>query len=338
MNRNLIRVGALLCAVMLLFGGCLRRGEKGKGTGDRPAGMTAEEIMALKNPEQSTLVADGVTYRRRKNVSTLLLMGIDKGGTLDTAETDKGGQCDVLLLIVLDRDAGLQTILQIDRDTMTDVEMLDYRGKSTGLTRTQQICLSHSYGQGDEKSCENVVRTVSRLLMDIPVDGYASILYDAIPELNDAVGGIEVTIEDDFSAADPSFVMGKTVILKGKQALTYVRGRQTVADGTNVNRMKRQRTFLNRFGDRVRGLLRTDSSVINDLYAVAEPYMLSDLTLSELTSFALEGAGYKDGGILTTSGEHVTVKNPNGTSSTEFYPEEESILQTVLTLFYEPVG
>ena len=336
MKKTLVRSLSACLAGLLLFAGCFRRNKNAENAAMN--GMTADEIIAMKHPTEPDMVVDGVAYVRKEDVTTLLLMGIDKSGNLETTRTDQGGQCDVLLLLVLDGKNRTQTLLQLDRDTMAEVEILDLRGKYTGVTRVQPICISHAYGSGDEKSCENTVRAVSRLLMDIPIDGYAAILYEAIPDLNDTVGGINVTIEDDFSDADPSLAMGKTVTLKGKQALTYVRGRRSVADGTNTNRMKRQRNYLNKFGDKVQEMVKTDSSVINDLVAAAEPYMTTDMTLSRLTSAALEGAGYADGGILTTSGEHTQTVNPNGTLGVEFYPDEESILQNVLTLFYEPLG
>ena len=336
MKKTLVRILSTALAGLLLLTGCFRK--KANADNASMEGMTAGEIISMKHPTEPDMVVDGVGYVRREDLTTLLLMGIDKSGDLETTRKDQGGQCDVLLLLVLDGKNRTQTILQLDRDTMTEVEILDLRGKSTGITRVQPICISHAYGPGDEKSCENTVRAVSRLLLDIPIDGYAAILYEAIPDLNDTVGGIEVTIEDDFSASDPSLVKGETLTLKGKQALTYVRGRMTVADGTNTNRMKRQRNYLNTFGKKVRSMVLTNSSVINDLVAAAEPYLTTDMTLSQLSSAALEGAGYADGGILTTSGEHTQTVNPNGTCATEFYADEESILQNVLTLFYEPLG
>ena len=337
MNARKVRGLALLLAGLMLLGSCSRR--KKENEAQAPGGMTAEEIMALKNsPEEPDLVVDGVAYVRKKNVKTLLFMGIDKSGDLETTDGNIGGQSDTLILLVVDGEDKKQTLLQLDRDTMTDVEVLNYYGKPTGVTLVQQICLSHTYGRGDELSCENTVRAVSGLLKDTPIDGYVSLLFEAIPDLNDAVGGVEVTIADDFTASDPEMAVGKTLTLKGRQALTYVRGRMSVGDGTNVSRMRRQRDYLSAFGKLVRGKLKTDSSVINDLYNAAAPYMISSMTLSELTSVAVEGAGYADGGIVTTKGEHIENTYQNGNTMMEFHVDEESILNTVLTLFYRPVG
>ena len=335
MNTRIVRLCAAALALLMLCGACSR---KKTARDASPTGMTAEEIMALRNPVEPDMIVDGVAYVRKTGVQTVLFMGIDKKGDLETAANSLGGQSDVLILVVVDADARKQTMLQIDRDTMTEVEILDSRGNPTGIRRQQQICLSHTYGQGDEKSCENTVRTVSELLLGIPVDGYVALLYDAVPALNDAVGGVEVRITDDLTAADPSLIEGKTVTLNGSQALTFVRGRTNVADGTNVNRMGRQRTYLNALGSKVRAMMKTGSSVLNDLYYTAEPYMVTDMTLSELTSVAAEGAGYTDAGIVTVSGEHTREVYPNGNTYVEFHADGDSILENVLALFYEPIG
>ena len=336
MKKSLIRVLAVLMAVLSLFSSCSRR--RMQAAGDAQEGLTAEEILALKNPAQPDLIVDGTAYVRKRNLTTVLFMGIDQKGDLDAASGGSGGQCDVLLLLVVDGDAKKQTLLQLDRDTMTEVEVLDYNGNPTGFTLVQQICLSHSYGNGGEKSCENTVRAVSRFLLDTPVDGYVAMLYDAVPVLNDAVGGVTVTIRDDFSTSDPAFVKGSVVTLQGQQALTYVRGRMKVADGTNGNRMARQREYMSAFSGKVRNMVKTDSSVINDLYYAAEPYMLSSMTLGELTSVAAEGLAYTDGGIVTTAGEHREAVYANGKTYAEFYAEEDNILEIVLSLFYTQIS
>lgn len=51
---------------------------------------------------------------------------------------------------------------------------------------------------------------------------------DGIVEMNDLLGGVTVTVEDDFSQVDSSLVMGKRVTLTGQQALTFVRSRRGV--------------------------------------------------------------------------------------------------------------
>lgn len=59
-------------------------------------------------------------------------------------------------------------------------------------TEKQQICLSYSYGDGKESSCENTVNSVQRLFYNIPINTYFSLDLDGISALNDSVGGVDV--------------------------------------------------------------------------------------------------------------------------------------------------
>jgi LCP family protein required for cell wall assembly len=328
------KAALIALAVLLLVSayGWWRLG-KNKEEG-QASGMTAEEIFGLNNPpREPELIVDGVAYAKKVGITSLLFMGIDK-----TASSVGGGQCDTVFLVINNQEDEVQTVLQISRDTMVEIDLLDANGKPFNLTRRQQICLSHSYGPGNEISCENTVRAVSRLLNDIQVDGYVAIPYDAIPIVNDVVDGVEVKIEDDFSSMDPSLVEGESVTLKGEQALHFVRGRMTVADGTNENRMKRQRTYMNAFGEKLKAMIKDNSIIIDRLYQAAEPYMVTDMTLGSISSFAIEGVGYRNGGIVTPPGKVTFREYPNGKTYAEFIVDEEGLLNEILTLFYDAIG
>ena len=77
-------------------------------------------------------------------------------------------QADFLLLIVIDAPDKKVSMLQIDRDTITDVETLGVLGNVIG-TRKLQIALSHSYGKTPQDNCAYTVKTVSNLLQGEPL-------------------------------------------------------------------------------------------------------------------------------------------------------------------------
>lgn len=174
--------------------------------------------------ENDTVIeVDGVSYRERKDLTTVLLMGIDKqtGNNYQSGFRD-GGQVDFLRLVVLDPSKRKITQIEIDRDTMTPISILGVLGNFAG-TRTAQICLSHGFGKTEEQSCSLTVEAVSRLLHDVKIDFYASMNLDGISVLNDLADGITVTLADDFSAIDPMMTKGTTLKLVGDQAEYYVR-------------------------------------------------------------------------------------------------------------------
>ena len=68
----------------------------------------------------------------------------------------------------------------------------------------------------------------------------------SVKVLNDAVGGVNVLVSDDFSEVDPSIVQGE-MILRGDQALTFIRARKDVGTQLNVSRMERQQVYMKSF-------------------------------------------------------------------------------------------
>ena len=128
---------------------------------------------------------EGALYRLRDDVKTLLVIGVDKFSEAATGGSYNNDQCaDFLLLLVMDHTAKRCSVLQISRDTVTDVTVLGIGGKKTGTVR-QQIALSHTYGSGDDDSCRNTARAVSALLGGISVDAYVCLTMDAVGIINE---------------------------------------------------------------------------------------------------------------------------------------------------------
>ena len=61
----------------------------------------------------------------------------------------------------------------------------------------------------EEASCENTLNAVENLLEGADIEYYVAMNMDAIGILNDALGGVTVTLEDDFTAADPTHAAGE---------------------------------------------------------------------------------------------------------------------------------
>ena len=281
------------------------------------------------------LYYNGRWYRLRDGLETCLLLGIDKFS--DYAATFVEGdllndlQSDVLLLMIEDKAAGSWTALQLNRDTMCEIRRLGISGEKTG-TVFQQLALSHTYGSGGKDSCRNSVKAVSRLLYDVPIDHFYAVTMDAIPVLNDLVGGVTVHVDDDLTAADPVLVQGTDVTLHGDQALHFVRARKSVTDGTNLSRMNRQRVFLDALYTQMRTRLQNDSRFALSMANRLADYSTSDLIPEELSELAERLKDEEFRGIQTTMGEAV-----EGEKYIEFYPDETRLKESVLQLFFEPV-
>ena len=241
-------------------------------------------------------------YRERA-LTNVLLIGVDWTEQAQRASARYDGQADFLLLLSFDREKKTVASLQLDRDTMTSIRIYGPFGDYTGVRETQ-ICLSHAYGATAEENCENTVWAVGRLLGNIPIDGYMALDMSGITALNDALGGVTVTLEEDFSSLDPQMVKGATITLQGKQAETFVRGRTGVGDGTNASRMQRQRTFIRSAEELLVQRMNEDMGYAGTLYDALAGHMTTNIERGWLINRAYECRDYRRPETKTLAGGH----------------------------------
>lgn len=312
--------------------------EPAKEEPEAGTGMTAEELIEKINGPQEIGVFDEVEYVKKKNVESYLVLGIDNGGTYSTSGTyNQGGRSDLMMLLVLDKDAKTFTPVQINRDTIAVIDVLDVFGNPISQTTTQ-ITLAYAYGNGSDSSAQNACRAVSNLFGGIDIDGYAAINYSAVPGINDAVGGVTVTIEDDFTALDPAMAVGETLTLNGQQAIIFCRTRQTVGDGQNTSRMRRQTVYMNAFLKQCKGAAKGHSAVINDVYNAAKPYMLSNMSWNTMSNVGSMILSYSNQGIKSPSGTVSIEKYADGNNYAEFTADSGNIAEIVRDLYYTPAN
>ena len=278
-----------------------------------------------------TLEYGGRTWTYRKSdLTNLLLIGVD--WEEDDGETTSryAGQADFLLVITLDKKNKTVSMLQLDRDTMTDVRVYGPFGNYTGVQQ-MQLSLSHAYGEDATRNCENTVWAVSRLLGDIPIDGYISLDMESIAVLNDALGGVTVTLTEDFSALDAQMTKGTTLTLHGKQAEYYVRGRMNVGDGTNASRMLRQQTFIRAAEEMMVQGMGEDMSYVGALYDALGEHMTTSFRRGWLINTAYESRTYKREDMITPAGSHSIGQD----GFMEFHVDEDSLYALLTKLFFE---
>lgn len=288
-----------------------------------------EEDMA-ETEEEVIYMLNGEPYVQKKNIETYLFMGIDDPGKVrERIEYDGTGQCDMVILLIRDKSDGTYMTLPLDRNTMMDIKCLDYDGTCLA-TVENQLALAHADGNGLEMSCENVVDAVSNFLGGQRIDGYAAVNMGAIEIINHLIGGVTVVIEDDFSNADPTMKLGETITLTDEQAVTYVRGRMTVADGTNANRIKRQNEYMKQAEEKLRELCANDSKFPLILYEALEDYMVTNISDQKFSKLALLVAKDKSAGSLKLEGETIIGE----LDYEEFYADQESLEAVMAQLFY----
>lgn len=269
------------------------------------------------------------TYRGRE-LTNLLLIGVDWEESENTVSRRYAGQADFLFLITIDRENKIVSTLQLDRDIMADIRVYGPFGDYTGIQKTQ-ICLSHAYGKSDAQNCENTVWAVSRLLGGIPIDGYITLDMSGITALNDALGGVTVTLKEDFSALDPEMTKGATLTLRGMQAEIFVRSRMDVGDGTNVSRMQRQHTFIRSAEELLVQRMNEDMNYAGTLYDTLAGHMTTNIERGWLINKAYECRDYRRPETKMLAGGHCI-----GTDGfMEFHADEDALNALLTEMLFE---
>ncbi len=292
-----------------------------------------EEVPTVNLSEgRDVIEKNGVTYTIKDDVETVMFLGLDKYSSDEYSESfNNDRQADFVLLLVIDNEAETWSAIQINRDTMTEVNVLGVAGDVID-TNTEQIALAHTYGNGRMVSCRNVADAVTALL-NVNVDHYISMTMDAVSAYNDLVGGVTLEVLDDFTGIDDTLVKGETVTLGSHNVLNYIRSRQGMEDSTNVRRMERQQQFMDALYHKTMECVESDDSfILNAATTMADSskkYIVTDCTVDRLQYIGEKVSSYTHTDIYTLEGDSVA-----GERFMEFYADEEKTEDLVLKLFY----
>ena len=295
-----------------------------------PSSEPAEDYI-LRLDDGRTIVYQGHTYELNRNLTTVLFLGIDKA-IEDEKLIGNNGQSDVILLMGLDTATGETTLLNIPRDAYAQVDHYSVGGINLG-TEYEQITLAYAYGDGKKTSCENVARSVSRLLYGLPISSYLALDMNAIQAANEAVGHVTVkSLIDVDMGKGVVFHEGDSIELQGRWLDRYIRTRGHDLEA-NAKRNLRQMQYVTEFSKLVVAKSKGDLSFPVELFSTLAPYMVTSLEIPDVTFlssvFLSHGADFQ---FRTISG---TFGKLDG--STVLYPDETDLFEAVLELFYKRV-
>ncbi len=173
----------------------------------------------------------GVAMMTKDRIN-ILVMGVE------------GTRTDTMIFMSIDPDRNKVDAISIPRDTYFPTE---------GKNGAGQAKLNAIYGFKEIGGAEGVKNAVSKIL-GTDIDYYVTVRYDAVKEIVDLIGGVEVDVPFRMKYDDPysvpplhiDFQPGVQVI-DGDQAMAYLRFRKN-ADGSHsggdIKRMERQQDFL----------------------------------------------------------------------------------------------
>ena len=280
-----------------------------------------------------TIKLNGKKYEYFHEFETYLFMGTDATGNEVEGDEYQGSMADFLLLAVFDKTENTYGFIQLNRDTMTEITLMLQDG--SGMASAElQLCTAHWYGGTSEQSCENTVEAVSKMLGGLPIDGYYALNMEKIPLLNNAVGGVEVTLEEDFSHVDATMKKGKALTLTDEQAYYYIHDRYGVGDEENTSRMKRQKQYMKNFLQKAQGQMQEDVAFVNKVYMKLQEEAVTDIggkQISRMTKVMSEGTGI---GIHQFAGKtKLGQALGDGLDHVEFYPDKDSVVEIMTKLY-----
>ena len=301
-------------------------GQKEEQTAD-PRDLNLMPVLA-ENP----VIYQGKTYRRNQYVKAILCMGVDRADTMtESKEFGAAGQSDGIFLIAQDTVHHSLKILMIPRDTMTEIPIANDNGAPD--TKITQLTIAYAYGDGREGSCENTVWSVEKLLSGFSIDNYLAVDTTVVAKLNDAVGGVTVTIPTDgMEKRDPAFVKGAQVTLHGDQAEAFVRYRDITRDFSALYRMDQQQEYITKYFKAVKEASGTDSQIVTHLFDLIRDYMITDMSKDQYLKIAMDGL---DAGNLTGQ-DFYTVPGTGETTETfdVYRADRQAVIPIILNLFY----
>ena len=206
-----------------------------------------------------TVIYNGESYEYNSKISTILLIGIDSTGKMETS-TDYGEQAraDNIDLIIFNREDKTVKVLPVSRDTITEVMTYSAQGYETGKTTTH-LGFAFSFGNGGGASSKNTCNAVSDLLYGVSIYRYVTTNIDSIGYANQLIGGVTVTVpNNDLADKYPEMKKGAKVELTDDNVADFLRYRDTDKDASNNSRMERQQAFLTAYIDKLKTMTEDD--------------------------------------------------------------------------------
>lgn len=324
------------CGWYLIISGKSKIEEKGKAS--RPVlepVQTEEQVIETELLDENTLKYKGVKYRYNEDMINLLFMGTDTTGKLSEKDSSNGeaGQADAIFLAALDNKKKKVTLIPINRDTMTEISIYDLHGQFIGK-QTEQLALSYAYGDGEQQSAELTKEAVSNLFYGLPIHGYFAVNISTVPIINDMLGGVELELMEDFTDQDPSYIKGAKVVLNGEMARTYIQSRYSLGDGSNESRMSRQKQYLTALIGKAVAAVKSDMTLPVTLYQTVADYMVTDVSVNEVSYLASQAVGYSIPGDFIKS---ISGTSEKGEAYMEFTVDEAALYELILDVFYDKV-
>ncbi|MGP3976564.1 LCP family protein [Streptomyces sp. 8N114] len=238
-GRRLLRWSAAVLAVLIL-------GTAGAGY------LYYQHLNGNLNKDELNL-GDNKLHRSDPNAAgqtpmNILLLGSDSRASKENvrlggsrADRDRPPLADVQMLLHVSADRSNMSVLSVPRDTRTTIpKCTDPDDGKVYPETTDRINASLQHGG---PGC--TVATWEEMT-GIPVDHFMMIDFSGVVSMADAVGGVPVCVDKNIHDPKSKLKLKKgSSVVKGEQALHWLRTRHGFGDGTDIGRAKAQHMYMN---------------------------------------------------------------------------------------------
>lgn len=216
-----------------------------------------------------------------KGYRNIVLFGVDA-----RANTYDNSRSDCIIIVSINQDTKDIKLTSVYRDTYVYIEGYGYDK------------ITHAYAFGGP---ELAINTINKNF-DLNITEFVAVNFDAVVEIVDAVGGVNISIESDelqyinkyinevdkqMDRNTPNITTTGNKNLSGVQALAYSRIRYTA--GGDYKRTERMREVLNSGFNKIKTL---SVGKLNNLANILFPKVYTNITLSEVVALIPDIAQY----------------------------------------------
>ena len=291
--------------------------------------------------DAASLVQEIQTLEEYKgDVVNILVCGIDyEEGRDYSSDGTNDGMTDMILYCQFDIKGGALRMLQIPRNSLVTTKSRKVtlsNGKTYAANNYQLNSVMLSNG-GSVAALAEVIYDQYRL----PIDYYVTIDMQALVEMVDNFGGIEVYIPHDMSFAGSALKQGYRN-LNGASAEFFVRCRHGEGyANSDIDRLNMQRYFYAGLFKRVRSMGITD--VLNQLPLIFNNYIHTDMDLTTIAKMLVSFTRIDSANImLAQTPVFMGVPNVGKTDRFDGYscvvPDAGSIAELLNTYFRNYTG
>lgn len=176
----------------------------------------------------------------------ILILGTDtrdgKNSQYGSKDDSSGyGHSDVMMLMDISADNKRVSVISFPRDLLVDTPACKDPKSNKQYPAQSGVMINAAMS---EAGIGCAVDTVNKLT-GLEIDHFMMADFNAVKELSNAVGGVDVCVSDSIYDPDSGLRLKKgTSQVKGEQALAFVRTRHAFGDGSDLGRIKAQQGFL----------------------------------------------------------------------------------------------